>query len=55
MVLTLFRLGFFGVPGLGGGGGGGGGGLKLETKLGGYVEHYYLNDLNRTHANMTSR
>ena len=33
---------------------GGGGGLKLETRLGGYVEHYYLIDLNRTHANMTS-
>ena len=29
--LTLFRLGFFGVPGPGEGGGGGGGGLQFES------------------------
>ena len=66
MYLTLFRLGFFGVPGPKGGGGGG---FKsppppllhksesvdaIDMKLGGLVEHYYLINYNRTHAIMTS-
>ena len=32
-MLTLFRLGFFGVPGPGGGGGGGGGGGLQKKPL----------------------
>ena len=47
-LLTLFRLGFFRVPGPWGGGGGGGGGL------GGWVEHYNLINFNELHAIMTS-
>ena len=63
MYLTLFRLGFFGVPGPKGGGG-----VQkpppllhksesvdaIDMKLGGLVEHYYLINYNRTHAIMTS-
>ena len=58
--MTLFRLGFLGVPGTGKGGGGGGGLHKSESidaivmKLGGQVEHYYLISFNRLHAIMTS-
>ena len=64
LFLTLFRLGFFGVPGPGGGGG-----FKsppppplinpesidaIVMKLGGQVEHYYLINFNRLHTIMTS-
>ena len=62
-ILTIFHLGFFGVPGPGVGRGGGG--FKshplhkskcidaMVMKLGGKLEHYYLNNFNKLHAIIT--